>query len=58
MGPTGSMVTILFTLTSSAIKAADIGWRCYTARKTFCHCRLEADWTNGKLFNILWENIL
>jgi len=53
MGPTGSVVTILFTLTSSAIKAAGIGWRCYIARKTFCHCRLEADWTNGKLFNIL-----
>jgi len=57
MGPTGSMVTILFTLTSSAIMAADIGRSCYTARKTFCR-RLETDWTNGKLFNILWENIL
>jgi len=43
MGPTGSMVTILFTLTSSAIMAADIGRSCYTARKTFCHCKLETD---------------
>jgi len=45
MGPTGSMVTILFTLTSSAIKAADTGWS-YTACKTFCHCRLETDLGN------------